>query len=261
MGSQLPELEKLFDEWQQKHEKLLSTEAPYFLKHEPPYGKFVRDGVINLENWKKQKFRICLVLPEASGYTDLEKYPNGVDITEIWNKRGAFSPLLQLAASWIQGILDSTLPPVTYSKEDLKKKRHELIRSIAVVNLKKSDGQLAPSYKGVQAFAQEDADEIRKEIDIIKANIIVCGSTYSLMHGPRPQGDEPPERRQFVFYNDELVSGAQRVYRWGKNKLVIDLWSPHQKRKPAASKSFNYYAVREICRAGLKSFKAPAEKK
>ena len=46
--------------------------------------------------------------------------------------------------------------------------KDDLIRAVAVVNIKKSDGQKVPHAKNVKAFAREDATEIRKEIEIIK---------------------------------------------------------------------------------------------
>ena len=252
----MPELEKLLDKWQEKHAKLLSQEEPYFLDHEPPFGRFVRDGVVNLDEWKKQKLRICFLLPEASGFDNLEMYPEGAvcDVAQVWNEKGAFTRFMQMAAFWTQAVYDATQPPVTYHKKQINKKQNELIRSVAVVNIKKSDGQLKSVPDSVKHFARTDAAEIRKELEIIKANIIICSGIYPLLHGERPEEELPEGERKFVFYNDELILGAQRAYKWGKNKLVIDAWPAAQKYKPASSKCLNYYAIREIVRAGIKSF-------
>ena len=62
MGYQPQKLEKLFDKWAEKHAKKLSTEAPYEVQHEAPYGKFVRDGIINPEKWAIQEPKICFVM-------------------------------------------------------------------------------------------------------------------------------------------------------------------------------------------------------
>ena len=256
MGKQMPELEKLLDKWQEKHAKLLSQEEPYCLDHEPPFGRFVRDGIVNLDEWKKQKLRVCFLMPEASGFENLEKYPEGTvcDVAQEWNDKGAFTRLLQMTAFWTQAVYDAVQPPVTYHKKQINKKQNELLRSVAIVNIKKSDGQRNPSVGSVRHFARTDAAEIRKELEIIKANIIICSGTFFAIHGERPEEELPEGERKFVFYNDELVSGAQRAYKWGKNKLVIDAWPVAQKYKPASSKCLNYYALREIVRAGIKSF-------
>lgn len=257
MGNQMPELEKLLDEWQEKHAKLLSQEAPYFLDHEPPFGRFVRDGVVNLDEWKKQKLRVCFLMPEASGFDNLELYPEGTicDVAQIWNEKGSFTRLMQMVAFWTQAVYDATQPPIAYRKKQINKKQNDLIRSVAVVNIKKSDGTIQPKITTLRNFARADAAEIRKELEIIKANIIICSGTYPVIHGERPE--EPEETRSFVFYDDELIPGAQRTYKWGKNKLVIHAWPVAQKFQPANSKCMNYYAIREIVRAGIKSFQDP----
>ena len=262
MGNQMPELEKLLDDWQGKHAKLLSQEEPYCLDHEPPFGRFVRDGVVNLDEWKKQKLRVCFVLPEASGFDNLEKYPEGTvcDVAQVWNEKGSFTRLTQMVAFWTQAVYDATQPPVTYAKKATNKKQNALLRSIAIVNLKKSDGQLRPLTNSFGKFAQVDAAEIRKELEIIKANIIICSGTYPVLHGVRPEEELPEGERKFVFYDDELVLGAPRTYKWGKNKLVINAWSVAQKFKPASSKCLNYYAIREIVRSGIKSFQDSSQK-
>ena len=261
MGNQLPELEKLFDDWTAKHEKLLSQKEPYFIDHEPPFGKFIRDGVVNMDEWKKQKVRICFVLSEASGYDDLEKFPNGADVAADWNEKGCFSKMMLMLATWTKAIFDSTNSmPIPYAKKALLKQKHDLIRSIAVVNVKKSDGKLATVGKNVANFATEDAEEIRKELEIIKANIIVVSVDLKKIVGDRPENETENSRRKFVFYNDEIERANHRSYKWGKNKLIINLWSPAQNYKPAASKVVNYYAVREIVREGIKSFQAPEKK-
>lgn len=164
MATQTPALEKLFDEWAKKHAEKLSTAAPYEMTHEAPYGGFVRDGIINLENWKKQKVRICFVLNEAGGYDDLEKFPNGTDLTADWNERGSFSTFMFKLCVWTKAIQDAFMPPVTYVKKEVMSLRDELIRSIAIVNLKKSDGQRNSDYSLIKKFAMADAAELRQEL-------------------------------------------------------------------------------------------------
>ena len=188
MGHQPPALEKLFDEWAKKHEENLSQEAPYFMDHEAPYGKFVRDGIVNFDNWKKQKVRICFVLHEASGYSDIAKYPNGHDVAAEWNEKGSFSKFMFKLAVWTKAVNDAfAAAPVTYVKKELLPISHDLIRSIAVVNIKKSDGQKRPNYSTVKNFAHVDYAELRRELEIINANIILFCDNYYFLVGKRPK--------------------------------------------------------------------------
>jgi len=256
----MPELEKLFDEWAEKHSKLLSKEAPYSIDHEPPFGKFIRDGVVNMDEWKKQKLRICMILPEASGFQESEKFAEYDDVAALWNEKGSFTATMLMLATWTRAVQDSVIAPVQYPKKSIHKNKNSLIRSIAVVNLKKSDGQIQPKYETVKNFIREDAEEIRQELEIIRTNIILCSVDIKNLIGVRPAEETEETKRQFVFYDDEIEKIGSRTYRWGKNKLIFSLWSPVQKAKPASSKLLNYYTVRELCRAGIKTFQESAKK-
>ena len=256
----MPELEKLFDEWAAKHEKLISQKKPYSIDHEPPFGKFVRDGVVNMDEWKKQKLRVCFILPEASGFNDSEKFSEGADVAELWNEKGSFTATTLMLATWARAVQDSVIAPVPYPKKSIYKHKNELIRSTAVVNLKKSDGQLQPNYDLLKNFIREDAAEIRQELEIIRTNIILCSVDFKSLVGSRPAEETEETKRQFVFYDDEVEKIGSRTYKWGKNKLIFDLWSPAQHYKPSSSKLLNYYTVRELCRAGIKSFQETAKK-
>ena len=255
MGYQNPKLEKLFDKWAEKHAKKLSVEEPYSMEHEAPYGKFVRDGIINPDKWKIQEPKICFVMPEAGGYDNLEKYPDGHDLAAEWNERGSFTKLMFKFAVWVQAVYDSLFDPVSYAKQPIMDQKDDLIRAVAVVNIKKSDGQKIPHAKNVKAFAKEDATEIRKEIELINPDIILCLATYQFLHG-KPVEDEEGKtkrKRDFVFYDDELTKGSKWAYRWN-DKLILSAWHPGSPTKyPLNMNNVHYYTIREFLRAGIAS--------
>ena len=264
MGNQSPALERLFDEWTKKHEEKISQEAPYLMPHEPPFGGFVRDGIVNLDVWKKQKLRICFLMNEASGYTDREKFPNGTDVAAEWNEKGAFTKFMFKVAVWTKAVHDAFAAPTTYSKKEIIVKREtdgrsmadDLIRSIAIVNLKKSDGQKKTDLEHVKRFATNDAEEIRRELDLIKANVIICCGNFSALCGQKPAKET--RRRKSVFFNEELERVSKFAFALDK-RLVLTLWTPAQFVGTMSSNTIAYYAVREICRAAFKVFgKKPA---
>lgn len=250
MGYQPQKLEKLFDKWAEKHEKKLSAGEPYGMPHEAPYGKFVRDGIVNPDKWSIQEPKICFIMPEAGGYADNEKFPKGHDLAEEWNKKGAFTKLMFKFAVWVQAVYDSIFDPVPYVKQPIKDQKNDLMRAIAIVNVKKSDGQLAPNYPLVQKFAKEDATELRKEIELINPDVILCCSTFRYLHGAAPEGEKNKRKRDFVFYNEELTKGSKGAYRWG-DKLIMEFWHPAQIYYPMLMNNVQYYCVREFCRSGI----------
>ena len=206
MGSQPPALEKLFDEWSKKHAEKLSTDAPYLMpEQEEPYGGFVRDGIINLESWKQQKVRICFILNEAGGRFDMDHYPDGFDLTAEWNEKGSFSKFMFKLSVWTKAIQDAFAPPSTYKKSDVSKIRDDLIRSIAVVNIKKSDGQRHSDFERLQHFANEDAEELRRELEIVNPNIIICGENLKFLREPLP----PIIKKKKTADSDTTVAVAE----------------------------------------------------
>lgn len=251
MGNQPAALEKLFDKWAQKHEKKLSSGKPYLVEHEPPYGGFVRDGIIDPENWDKQKLKICFILNEAGGYNDRAVYPEGHDLAAEWKEKGCFTKLMKNMVVWIQAVHDAFIPPIDYDKGRIMSKQHELIRSIAIINIRKSDGQVKPNFKELKNFSHTDAAEIRKELEIISPDIIFTCNNFKNLSGKRPENSTPRSKRQWVFYDDEIDVAERRSFKW-EDALILNLWSPAQFVRPMSSKVINYYAVREICRAALK---------
>ena len=255
MGYQPQKLEKLFDKWAEKHAKKMSQETPYEMPHEAPYGKFVRDGIINPDKWAKQEPKICFVMPEAGGYDDNEKFPNGHDLAAEWNEKGCFTKLMFKFAVWIQAVYDSFFDPVPYVKKQIIDQKNDLLRAVAIVNVKKSDGHKVPDYKNVQKFAQEDATELRKEIELINPDVILCCNTFKTICRQRPEDDtpeKPKRKRAAVFYNDEVVKGSKCAYRWG-DKLIMDFWHVAQFQYPMTMNNVHYYTVREFVRAGIAS--------
>lgn len=251
MGSQTPALEKLFDEWAKKHAELVSKEPPYSLPGEPPFGGFVRDGIINLENWKKQKARICFILNEAGGRFDMVHYPDGFDLAAEWNEKGSFSKFMFKLCVWTKAIQDAfSAVPETYVKTQVSNIRDELIRSIAVVNIKKSDGQRKSDFEALRRFANEDAEELKRELELVNPNIIICGENMRFLRGPRPEDENA--KRNFVFYEDEIKQIGKLSYVWG-SKLVLSMWTPANFVGTISSNTINYYAVREITRAAFKA--------
>ena len=252
MGYQPQKLEKLFDKWAEKHEKKLSAEEPYFIEHEPPYGKFIRDGIVNPDKWAIQEPKICFVMPEAGGYDDVEKYPNGHDLAAQWNEKGVFTKLMFKFAVWVQAVYDSFFDPVPYVKKSIVDQQNDLIRAVAIGNVKKSDGQKVPQLESVSKFAHEDATELRKEIELINPDVLLCCGTFRYLVGTPSEEEKSKRKRNFVFYKEELAKGAKSAYKW-KDKLIMDFWHPAQFYYPMTMNNVHYYTIREFCRAGIAS--------
>ena len=108
------------------------------------------------------------------------------------------------------------------------------------MNLKKSDGKSSSNYEEIEAYASADSNAIKKQLEIIAPNIIVCGSTFKPLNHIydskiRPQGTDCDN----WFYYTDVISGNKT--------LVIDYYHPAN-YYPAL---MNYYAVVNIYQQAL----------
>ena len=223
---QKQQLEELFDKWRCK----------------PNHAgqPFITDGIVNLPKWTKQNPRVLFFLKEA--YTD---NPKGYDLTAALDSEGADfakknSPIWARVAVWTQAIYDSTeLPPLPYDEAKIKSQADDNIRSIAVINIKKSNGQKSSNDTDLKEFLANDKDQLTEELKIINPDVILCGGTFHLLqkYGMFPDANK-------VTRND---------YLWN-DKLIISYWHPSG-RGIVSNNEVNYYAIREICRAAHNQFK------
>ena len=78
-------------------------------------------------------------------------------------------------AIWTQAIHNAFSQNMCeYDEEVLRSHEKEIIDRIAVVNVKKSNGENSSNYEDLEKYAIEDRAEIKRELEIIRPDIIVC---------------------------------------------------------------------------------------
>lgn len=148
----------------------------------------------------------------------------------------AYKPwkLWQRVAVWTQAIQNAFLGEKAYNEETIKKNAHTAVKQIAVVNVKKSDGTAESNWEDLEKYLQEDKAELKKGLEIINPDVIVCGYTFGMLK--EVLGDELD-----VQYTSDTMYGFWR------DKLIIDYYHPAC-RYP---NRVNYYALMSICRTAL----------
>jgi len=213
--NQKQQLEELFDKWRKK----------------PNHDEtFIADGIVNLSKWINQKPKVLFFLKEA--------YGGPFDLAATLNKAGADFGRSQIwwrAAIWTQAIYDSIIPPQQYDERTIISKSDEIIRSISVINIKKSHGQKLSNNADLEKFLADDKAELTEELDIINPDVILCGNTFELLKS----ADFFPGIRKGNNFSDDYI--------WN-GKLIISYWHPSG-RGIVSNDEVNYYAIREICRA------------
>lgn len=217
----MKELEKLFDEWEKKH-------------IEVGHKRFIRDGIVDEAWWLQEQNvpKICYFLKEArteqeAGYNlvkDLYEY-------EPWK-------LWKRVAVWTQAIQSAFTEESAYNEEWIKKNEHTVVKQIAVVNVKKSDGMAESEEEDLQRYLLEDKEKLKRELEIIKPDIIVCGYTFGMLK--KVLGDEL-----------DVQHTSDTMYGFWKDTLIIDYYHPacHYPNR------VNYYALMSICRMASREWR------
>lgn len=223
--------EKLFEDWIHKY----------------PNEFFIRDGIVNVDEWfKPESKKICFLLKEA--YTSeenwrLDKWLNE-DVTCIKNT-WITVPL------WLDGILKTTetaIPAFTESNKLDKQSRHRLLQKIAVVNVKKASGEKTSDWYNLAECANRDQTELKKQLEIINPDVIVCGSTYDflrIVYGATYDTEKKRIKEDGEIPSDITDKG---FFIMNDKTIVIKYYHP-QNHFPA---KVNYYAVCAIYQQALK---------
>lgn len=230
---------ELFELWKKKNPvSIIYTENGHKKESMINHANvFISDGIVDETIWNDSHHkRIAYVLKEAYGETQ------DWSLTEWLLKVHPSSSFWRRIVEWSYGIQNTTPDKIAKYSPNIYHENKSLFQQIAVINLKKSSGKSSSNYNEIAAYAWEDRRELRKQLEIIKADIIVCGSTFSslnLMYNNSicPEGAKCDNH----FYNTDIISGNQTI--------IIDYYHPAN-RYPAL---VNYYAITNIYQQALLS--------
>ena len=210
------QLNELFSAWREKHKA-------------KGYENFISDGIIDYNAWENQTTpKVCYFLKEAyikdKPFEALDE-ELAASLWGIWKNKIPF---------WTQGIYDAKISPKAFEPKMSDEDKRKIINQIAVVNIKKSNGNPKSDGNDLMRYVHEDKDELHQEISVINPDIIVCGGNFHLVRE--------------VF--DGLVMLPTGDAKWGKT-LIIDYYHPSNWNGIAGKTEIHYYALREICRSDL----------
>lgn len=133
------------------------------------YAPFVDDGIFDSETFNAQKNKILFVLKEADWKNGIPGQRENLCST-LLNKDGGSWKSWNNIARWSKAILDNGEYPENISCEE----RHNTLCRIAAINLKKEAGGAYANGKSLIKFAIDDAEFLKRQIDEIAPNIIIC---------------------------------------------------------------------------------------
>lgn len=195
------------------------------------YRRFIRDGAVCPDVWWRQDTpRVCFFLKEA--YTEEENY----DLAEGLHRWGPWG-MWKKAAVWTQAVHDAFTLPAAYNPNRIRQRERDLTHSIAVINVKKSNGENTSSYNNLEKYAREDKAALKQQLELLQPQVILCGNTMGLLK--TVLGGELKNENTW----------ADKIAFW-KDALVIDYYHPACQYPNAV----NYYALAAICATAVSQY-------
>lgn len=144
-------------------------------------GHFVEDGVVCQESWSKAKLRVLFLLKEPNGYKGehgplnelLRKAATTNPGSAMWDR-----PTFHNIGRWAYGLANYSHDVPSY--QEANKAYKTAVLECAYINIKKSSGG-ARATKEVAVHAAKYAAFLRRQVDLLAPDIVVCGGTYSLL--------------------------------------------------------------------------------
>jgi len=146
---------------------------------------FVADGFIDEGAFNADGIKLLFVLKEVN-----DPDGGGWDLRDFV-KKGGRPQTWDNVARWVHGIrnLDS-VPAWDFYKEVSDNFRIKTLRSICVINLKKSPGGHTADNGTIWQVMQEDQQYLRKQFSLYNPDVVICGGTGDMFHWIISQGGE-----------------------------------------------------------------------
>ncbi len=152
----------------------------------------ITDGIINIEKYYKAKYKILWILKEP--YYD--KKENGIISGGGWDIKKVYNAKTELNGK--EGFNAKTFFPIIYTSwailndfietsnmiKDINDKSVEMIdafKSTAYINIKKTPGENTSNSKVIEKAYSDTRQIIIDQIKGYKPDIIICGSTFTLL--------------------------------------------------------------------------------
>lgn len=234
-------LDLLMNSWKNKEPqiKVYTVKKEEFeIKIDHKNDFFIPDGIVDEQTWDSlpDGKRVLILLKEA--YEDNHNNDSWA-LNEGLREFGPWSSIWNRVSEWAYGINNTDAGSIAPYHELSKEEANAYLRKIAVVNIKKSGGKHTSIYEEIDAYAQADAEEIIREIELIDPDIIICGATFASLNQILNQPMEKGSNENWFYYSDALG---------GKERLFIDYYHPAN-RYPAL---LNYYGIVGIYQQALK---------
>lgn len=144
-------------------------------------GHFVGDGIVCDDSWRAAKRKVLFLLKEPNGYEGekgplndlLRQAAQPKSTSKLWDR-----PTFHNVGRWAFGLINYSDHAPAY--DEANRARRTAVLGCAYINIKKSSGG-ARATKHVEVHAAKYGEFLRRQVDLIGPDIVVCGGTYSIL--------------------------------------------------------------------------------
>lgn len=202
---------------------------------------FISDGAVNPDIYEQSQPKIVFFLKEAYSKSN----DGGWNLTD-WLNNGAMTRMWGTVAEWTYGLRNTTATEIPSKPHLSSEEKTTLLKSIGIVNVKKSNGNVSSDYTDLLQYAATDCEYLKKELDILTPDIIICGNNSSLLrllYGAKIQDGK--------VSSDGIIDAEfmrENGYAFVDNKIIIDYYHPANQYPTM----LNYYTVCSLYQQALK---------
>ena len=168
---------------------------------------FIEDGIVHFPTWEKQEKKILILLKEAY---------NSESIIKDLFENEPFHNIWQTTARYIKA-LELTKSNYLPTLEEVNNYEPQILQKIAILNIKKADGKNISDYKELKSIAADDIELIKKQINLIKPNIIICGGTKCFFDDIFWQS---------IGFNKYPIPETDEIIYTSQNAVLLDISHP-----------------------------------
>lgn len=197
-------------------------QSEWFSSYESGDIDFIYDGATDPQKWLESPWRIMCLLKEAHGggrwnHADAIRKDHGLLKTGGTANQAVHNRMVE----WLS-VIESNLDDNCFDVEADRNQGHPrgrdtMLRS-AWVNIKKADGLPYSNAADLHAVAMRDADFLKRQIDLLKPRVILCGATFGIV-------------RDILFPDSEPIKWTQFSYLSHTGIVLIDYVHPARKAR------------------------------
>tara|TARA_Y100000766_G_scaffold262425_1_gene253640 strand:+ start:131 stop:766 length:636 start_codon:yes stop_codon:yes gene_type:complete len=185
-----------------------NSEEILFKKWQKKRPRMAKDGVVNDMEYNRSSVKILFILKEVNGW------PNG-DLRELLNRAEKWRTWNNISR-WNYGVQSYfKTGKFDFKNKITKKDRKEILKNIAVINLKKASGGSSSNMGEIRQHALEDKELLKEQVNLYTPDLVICCGTGNII----PQLN--------LFEKSKYTKSSEGVvYSNNSNPLIINYLHP-----------------------------------